>query len=179
VELLPEPARQTRFNVHRSVPGPPVPAAVTDPPPAPPPAAPTGAWLGVDLVERFENQAMVQRVHPGSPAERAGIRSGDVLLSVAGRRVSSRDHLIELIGQMQPGSDVEIEIDRDRRHRLTDAILGRQSDRPESTGQMQSGMAFDVNSQFEQTRTPQTWEVYRIPPREERRGPFRWLFGWR
>ncbi len=90
--------------------------------------APTGAWLGVDLVERFRNQAMVLRVHRGSPAERAGIRADDVILSVAGKQITSRDHLIQVIGQMQPGSDVEVQVERDRRLRVMDAVLGRRND---------------------------------------------------
>lgn len=84
-----------------------------------------GAWLGVDLVDRITDAAVVYRVHPGSPAERAGLRSDDLILTVDGERIQSPEHLGKVIGAMQPGSEVEIEVDRNDRTRVVDATLGR------------------------------------------------------
>jgi C-terminal processing protease CtpA/Prc len=84
-----------------------------------------GAWLGVDLWERFSRAAVIQRVHPGSPAERAGLRADDLIVAINGEDIRSPEHLGEVIGSMAPGTDVEIEVERNRQSRVLDATLGQ------------------------------------------------------
>jgi C-terminal processing protease CtpA/Prc len=87
-----------------------------------------GAWLGVDLYDRFTRAAVVLKVHPGSPAQRAGLRGDDLIVSVNGQEITSPEHLGQVIGQMRPGDQVEIEVERNRRSQLVDATLAsRQS----------------------------------------------------
>lgn len=81
-------------------------------------------WLGVDLEDRERRAAVIYSVHPGSPAERAGLRSGDLILAVEGTEIRSPEHLGEVIGGMRPGTEVEIEVDRNRRSMFVDATLG-------------------------------------------------------
>lgn len=50
---------------------------------------------------------------PGSPAESIGLRDGDVVLSVAGVDVTSRDGLIEAITSQSPGDRVSVTFQRD------------------------------------------------------------------
>ena len=45
---------------------------------------------------------------PGSPAEAIGLREGDVVVSIAGQAVSSRDELIEAITTQAPGDRVAV-----------------------------------------------------------------------
>jgi len=42
-------------------------------------------WLGVDLDSDATGKRIVTRVEPGSPAKSAGLRPGDVLVSIEGR----------------------------------------------------------------------------------------------
>jgi hypothetical protein len=84
-----------------------------------------GAWLGVDLYDRFSRAAVVLKVHPNSPAERAGLRSDDLIISVEGTGIRSPEHLGEVIRSMDPGTDVEILVERNRREQVVDATLGR------------------------------------------------------
>lgn len=52
--------------------------------PAPAVASGSGQCrIGIDIADEW-NRAMVTRVQPGSPAERAGIRRGDVIVTVGG-----------------------------------------------------------------------------------------------
>ena len=87
-----------------------------------------GGWLGVDLYERHRQAAIVQRIHPDSPAERAGLRADDMILTVDGEPIDSPQHLGQVIGGMAPGSQVEIEVDRNRQTRVVDATLGRKEE---------------------------------------------------
>jgi S1-C subfamily serine protease len=87
-----------------------------------------GAWLGVDLYDRFSRAAVVLKVHPNSPAERAGLRNDDLIVAVDGEEITSPEHLGQVIGAMQPGTDVEVEVERNRRVQVVDARLGRRED---------------------------------------------------
>ncbi|MGH8630368.1 MAG: DegQ family serine endoprotease [Burkholderiales bacterium] len=61
--------------------------------------------------------ALVSRVEPESPAEKAGIKAGDVILGVNGKDL---DHLSELpatIAAIRPGTSVKLQVWRDRASR--------------------------------------------------------------
>jgi S1-C subfamily serine protease len=71
------------------------------------------AFLGVSVAdtdgfERSAAGAVVQGVSPASPAAKAGIGSGDVITSVAGRRVRTAAALRALIVRLTPGQLVRV-----------------------------------------------------------------------
>ena len=55
----------------------------------------------------------ISEVTPGGPAWNAGIRAGDVLLSIDGELVGDARALLLTIAQRQPGGQVEFEVQRD------------------------------------------------------------------
>ena len=61
---------------------------------------------------------LVQDVTGGSPAERAGLRTYDVILDVEGRDVGTNEELIRDISARQPGTTARLGVMRDAR-RLT------------------------------------------------------------
>ena len=58
--------------------------------------------------------ALVGGVEEGGPAAKAGLRQGDIILSANGRPVERSEELPTIIGAMAPGSEVTLEIWRDR-----------------------------------------------------------------
>ncbi|CAN5878731.1 DegQ family serine endoprotease [soil metagenome] len=68
--------------------------------------------------------ALVSAVQPGSPAERAGIRRGDVIVSLNGAPVSDSNSLRNQVARMQPGSEVTLMISRDNREQELRVTLG-------------------------------------------------------
>src|SRR5436190_5025234 len=52
----------------------------------------------------------VQNTRGGGPADRAGIRTGDVVVNVAGRRVSEPADLSQAIQARQPGDTIRVEV---------------------------------------------------------------------
>ncbi|MGH9254531.1 MAG: trypsin-like peptidase domain-containing protein [Vicinamibacterales bacterium] len=59
--------------------------------------------------------ALVQDVTPGSPGERAGLRTYDVIVAVDGQPVDSNDALIQMIAARAPGSVTTVQLLRDGR----------------------------------------------------------------
>ncbi|NOX38611.1 MAG: Do family serine endopeptidase [Calditrichaeota bacterium] len=68
--------------------------------------------------------ALVQGVQKGFPAEKAGIRQGDIIIAVNGREVTSVNDLQLRIAQHSPGDRVRITIWRDGRAIDLDVVLG-------------------------------------------------------
>lgn len=58
--------------------------------------------------------ALVGEVEPGGPADRAGIRAGDLVVRVDQAEIARSDELPRLIARHAPGSRVKLEIMRDR-----------------------------------------------------------------
>ncbi|NMB74166.1 MAG: DegQ family serine endoprotease [Myxococcales bacterium] len=92
-------------------------------------------WLGIgiqDLNEELAEQfgatrgggALVSQVYVGSPAEKAGLKSGDVVLSVNGVPVSDGRQLTARIGSLPPGGKVQLELLRDGKRQTLNVVLG-------------------------------------------------------
>ena len=62
-----------------------------------------------------QSAVMVAAVEPSGPADRAGIRSGDVLLAVDGQPVTGSDDLIRILTGDKIGGRVEVDLLRDGR----------------------------------------------------------------
>ncbi|RMF78701.1 MAG: DegQ family serine endoprotease [Nitrospirae bacterium] len=67
--------------------------------------------------------AIVSQVVRRSAAAKAGIRQGDVIVAVNGRRIHSAAELRNAIGLLRVGSTVELEVVRDGRHRTVRAEI--------------------------------------------------------
>jgi Do/DeqQ family serine protease len=80
--------------------------------------------------------ALVSQVLPGSAAERAGVRTGDVVTSVNSQPVKSNTDLRNAIGLMRIGQPVEIGLMRDGKPVRVTAVLAAPSD---GGGTAQSG----------------------------------------
>ncbi|HEU0273520.1 MAG TPA: Do family serine endopeptidase, partial [Candidatus Udaeobacter sp.] len=57
--------------------------------------------------------ALVGEVVPNSPSQRAGIKTGDVITAVNGKKVADARELRLMIGTMAPGTKVQIEVNRE------------------------------------------------------------------
>jgi serine protease Do len=81
-------------------------------------------WLGVGIeVVRPEiaakadvpegNGVLINSVFEGDPAERAGLRVGDIILKIGGVAVNSPTRMIRIVGVISPGQTIQLEILRD------------------------------------------------------------------
>ena len=72
----------------------------------------------------------VQAVTPGGPAQRAGLRAGDVVLSVDGHAVSEPGDVTDALDGDEPGDSVEVELERDGGRERLDITLGTRPANP-------------------------------------------------
>src|SRR5919201_1812099 len=80
------------------------------------------AYLGIALAESTGG-ARVAQVRRGTPAERAGLRAGDVIVAVDGERIRSTDALRSAIDAKRPGETVTLTIRRNGKERTVKATL--------------------------------------------------------
>ena len=84
-------------------------------------------YLGVQIAELTQELAdkegleniegvYVAEVTEGGAAKLSGIKAGDVITSVAGKKVNSTTQLRESVGQYRPGDKVDVEVNRHGSH---------------------------------------------------------------
>jgi serine protease Do len=66
---------------------------------------------------------VIMNVEPGSPAEKAGLKGGDVITSVNGAAVKTGNDLVNPIAQAPIGSKVKLSYVRDRAQKETTAVV--------------------------------------------------------
>jgi serine protease Do len=68
--------------------------------------------------------AMVDDIMPGSPAEKAGVQSGDVVTELNGKKVPDSRQFRLWVSQTAPGSKVSLKVIRDGKEQKLTATLG-------------------------------------------------------
>ena len=68
--------------------------------------------------------ALVGEVEPNAPAAKAGIKTGDVITAVSGKKVNDSRELRLMIGSMAPGTTAHMEINREGQTKTFDVQLG-------------------------------------------------------
>jgi len=93
-------------------------------------------WLGVRIqdvtkeiaeVERLDEPrgALVASVAPNSPSEKAGVKSGDIILEFNGERIGQMKELPIIVARTDVGKKVKVKIWRNKKEITKTIILGR------------------------------------------------------
>ena len=118
-------------------------------------------WLGVAVQDvtpamaaalglKAQGGALVGDVDPGSPAARAGLRRGDVIVELEGKPVVDSRSLRLVTSEAAPGTRVQLTIVRENQRTTVSALLGEmpvsdekpgQSDRPGAGGTLGAQVA--------------------------------------
>jgi putative serine protease PepD len=68
------------------------------------------AYLGVVITTILTGGVLVESVQPGGPATKAGIKPGEVIVSVAGQQTPSTDVLTSVLATLRPGQTVPVQV---------------------------------------------------------------------
>ena len=96
----------------------------------------TRGWIGAgvqDMTREFAESfnipnvggALISEVLRGGPAERAGVRPGDILVAVNGKAIPDSASMLNLIAGLAPGERAALKILRDRKEISVDVVIGR------------------------------------------------------
>ena len=118
----------------------------------------TRGWLGVSVQPltaelagsfgaRDETGVLVADVMDGSPAEKSGLKSGDIILEFNGKKVTAPSDLQRAVGLTTPGSTARLKVLRDKGERTVEIKLGEAPDDTEAAapgGKAKGALGLDV-----------------------------------
>lgn len=87
----------------------------------------SGPYLGVQG-EPDSKAARISHVIAGTPAEKAGIKAGDVIVKYNGQGIGDFASLQGRVGESQPGERVTLEVLRDGKRVQLDVVLGEREE---------------------------------------------------
>jgi serine protease DegQ len=93
-------------------------------------------WIGVEpqditpeLAESFgltrKSGAIIAGVLKGGPADKAGIRPGDILVAVEGKPVTDTSDMLNLIAELKPGNKAKMTVLRKSQESTIDVVVGK------------------------------------------------------
>ncbi len=110
----------------------------------------TRGWLGVQIQGltpeladslglKATSGALVSAPQSGSPAEKAGIKAGDVITEVNGAEVKDAKDLAKKIAGLAPGTDVKLSVERGGRPQSIKISIGELPEKPIRNADASSG----------------------------------------
>ena len=93
-------------------------------------------WIGIEsqditpeLATSFglgrQSGAIIAGVVRNGPADRAGVRPGDILLAVEGKPVANTGDMLNLVAQLEPGAKATLKLMRENRESTVDVTVGK------------------------------------------------------
>ncbi len=110
--------------------------------------------------------ALVQSVEPGKPADKAGIRHGDVITEIDGKPIRNNRELIDYISYQPVGSEVKISIIREGKRQTVTAKTMERPDDGEQTEESSAPALEPVRDKLGltvQNITPELRRLHNLP----------------
>lgn len=83
------------------------------------------SWLGITAVDtKIHHGTVVIAVHPGSPADQAGVKPGDVITSIDNQAIEGYRQVLGILEQKSPGDSVELVVSNDSQSRTLHVTFG-------------------------------------------------------
>lgn len=122
------------------------------------------AFLGVSSRKAEKGGATVLEVTKGSPAEKAGIKKGDIITKINDSKIESPESLYETVHTLKPGDIVKISFLRDGKEQMVSATL-------EKSDQLAKNFNYNYNYKFKMAPMPDMnniqfdggWGAFRQP----------------
>jgi S1-C subfamily serine protease len=85
-----------------------------------------GFSVTLGVVPDFTGKAegmKISGIRPGGPAEKAGLKSGDTIVKMAGKKVLNIYDYMGVLGELKAGDEVEVEVLRDGKPLQVHAVM--------------------------------------------------------
>jgi serine protease Do len=105
--------------------------------------------------------ALVVEVIPNSPADKAGIKEGDIIIRVDNKPIHTDADLVETVAFTSPGTRVTLTVIRDKKEIKIPVTIGSYEESPEAS------LSSEKEGIKVENITPQLRERYRIPSDQE------------
>jgi len=118
----------------------------------------TRGWLGVSVQDISEDiaksmkikdksGALISDVFKGDPADKAGLKSGDIVTEINGKPVKDTHELLMMIAGFRIGETIKIKIVRDGQEKVLPITIAERTEKSEMASSLQSGEAFGMTVQ--------------------------------
>ena len=118
----------------------------------------TRGWLGVSVQDISEDiaksmklkdrtGALISDVFKGDPADKAGLKSGDVVIEINGNPIKDTHELLVMIAGFHVGESVKIKIIRDGQEKSLSLTIAERTEKSEMAAAQRSGEAFGMTVQ--------------------------------
>ncbi len=115
----------------------------------------TRGWLGISVQDITEdiaknmktkdrNGALISDVFKGDPADKAGLKSGDIITEINGKKVKDTHELLMMIAAFRVGETVKIKILRDGQEKEVSLAVAERKEQAEIAAAGESGQAFGM-----------------------------------
>ena len=96
----------------------------------------TRGWIGIEAQDitpgiaasfklHFNQGALISGILRGSPADKAGLKAGDILLAINGQEVTDSNSMLNLISVLKPKNKVQLKIIRTSKEMDIPVLVGR------------------------------------------------------
>jgi serine protease Do len=102
----------------------------------------TRGWLGIsiqditeDIAENMKLKdmkgALVGHIFEGDPADKAGIKTGDIIVEIAGKKIQDSHELMRIVAALTVGEKITVKILRDGKEKTLSVTAGERKDEKE------------------------------------------------
>ena len=106
-------------------------------------------WVGIglqdltpELMQSFglkeKEGALISQLYEGSPAEKAGLKVGDIVIEIDGKEIENSQSVVREVLKKQVGQQVEIVVLRDGKRKTVSIVTNRCPPSPRRKGRITS-----------------------------------------
>ncbi|WP_200762856.1 DegQ family serine endoprotease [Nitrosophilus alvini] len=116
--------------------------------------------LSKDLKELYRHDygAVIVEVAKDSAAQKAGLKRGDLIIEVDGKKIEDANELKTVVGSLPPGKTIKVKYERNKKTYTTKLTLQKRPETSQSQASEQDEIGLSLKNLDEQTR-----RMYNIP----------------
>lgn len=99
-------------------------------------------WLGVSVQDVTEDiaknlklkeakGALINDVFEGDPADKAGLKAGDIIIEINGKKIKNTREVLRIVALLSVGKKIEIKVLRDEKEKVFQIVIAERKERKE------------------------------------------------